>query len=125
MRLILILLILLAFPTLEVILLIQLGDLIGWWLLAYFLLSAGFGVMLIARERVSVVAGMMHNLQQGRHPVRALLTSAKKMIAGVLLILPGVVSDAMALVLLLVHLPGATKPAANDDVIEGEWRREE
>jgi UPF0716 protein FxsA len=125
MRLILILLILLAFPTLEVILLIQLGDLIGWWLLAYLLLSAGLGVMLIARERVSVVAGIMHNLQQGRHPVRALLTSAKKMIAGVLLILPGVVSDAMALVLLLVHLPGATKPAANDDVIEGEWRREE
>lgn len=125
MRLLLILLILLAFPVLEVMLLIELGERFGWWLLAYLLLSAGLGATLIAQERVSVVARMMHNLQQGRHPVRALLTSAKKMVAGILLILPGVISDVVALVLLLVHLPVAAQPAANDDVIEGEWRREE
>jgi len=28
-------------------------------------------------------------------------------------------------VLLLIHLPSSPRPAANDDVIEGEWRREE
>lgn len=125
MRLFLILLILLAFPVLEVMLLVELADRFGWWLLGYLLLSAAFGAALIAQERVVVFARIIQTVQEGRHPVRALLTSAKKLVAGILLILPGVISDVVALVLLLIHLPSSPRPAANDDVIEGEWRREE
>jgi UPF0716 protein FxsA len=125
MRLLLILLILLAFPVLEVMLLVELADRFGWWLLGYLLLSAAFGAALIAQERVVVFARIIQTVQEGRHPVRALLTSAKKLVAGILLILPGVISDVVALVLLLIHLPSSPRPAANDDVIEGEWRREE
>jgi UPF0716 protein FxsA len=125
MRLLLILLILLAFPVLEVVLLIELADRFGWWLLGYLLLSAAFGATLIAEERVAVAARIIRNLEQGRHPVRALLTSAKKLVAGILLILPGVISDVVALLLLVIHLPASPRPAANDDIIEGEWRRED
>ena len=41
-----------------------------------------------------------------------------------LLILPGVISDFLALLLLLLPHPRVTMPpAANDDVIDGEWTR--
>lgn len=125
MRTLLILLILLAFPVAEVVLLIELASRIGWWLLGYLLLSAALGAMLIAEERMVVFARIIQSLQAGRHPVRALLMSAKKMIAGLLLMLPGVISDVAALLLLLIPIPESQRPAANDDVIEGEWRRED
>lgn len=125
MRLLLILLILLAFPVLEVTLLVRLAEHFGWWLLGYLLLIAAFGAMLIAGERVAFFPRVIYNLQQGRRPEKALLSGARNMIAGILLILPGVISDALAVVLLLVRLPAAPRAAANDDVIEGEWRREE
>lgn len=125
MRPLFILLILLAFPVLEVTLLVALADHIGWWLLFYLLAAAAFGAMLIAQERVTAVARILQTVQQGKHPVRALLTSAKTMVAGVLFMLPGVISDVVAVILLLIRLPSSQRPAANDDVIEGEWRRED
>ena len=124
MRILLILLILLAIPVLEVMLLIELGERFGWWLLGYLLLSAAFGATLIMEERMVVFARIIQNLQAGHHPVGAIFTSARKMVAGVLLILPGVISDFVALVLLLMPAP-RPRPAANDDIIEGEWRRED
>jgi len=45
--------------------------------------------------------------------------------AGVLLIVPGVISDAIALLLLLSLLIRPRKAIVRDDVIEGEWRRED
>lgn len=46
----------------------------------------------------------------------------RTVMAGLLLIFPGVVSDFLALILLLLPYPKATMPpAANDDVIDGEW----
>lgn len=125
MRMLLISLILLAFPVLEVLLLVELASRLGWWLLGYLLLSAGFGVALIREERIVVFGRFVQTLQQGRHPILALLTSAKKMIAGVLLILPGVLSDVAALVLLLLPVPAVRRAPIDDGVIEGQWRRED
>lgn len=125
MRMLLISLILLAFPVLEVLLLVELASRLGWWLLGYLLLSAGFGVALIREERIVVFGRFVQTLQQGGHPLLAILTSAKKMIAGVLLILPGVLSDVAALVLLLLPVPGVRRPPIDDGVIEGQWRRED
>lgn len=125
MRMLLILLILLAFPVLEVMVLFELASRYGWWVLGYLLLSAAFGTALIMEERIVVFARLIQTLQEGRHPVLALLTSAKKMIAGILLILPGVLSDVAALLLLIVPLPASRKPPMDDGVIEGQWRRED
>lgn len=126
MRMLLILLILLAFPVLEVVLLFELASRFGWWVLAYLVISAAFGAALIMEERIVVFARLIQTMQQGRHPVLALLVSAKKMIAGILLILPGVLSDIAALLLLIIPLPASrTPPVMDDNVIEGQWRRED
>jgi UPF0716 protein FxsA len=127
MRMLLILLILLAFPVLEVFVLFELASRYGWWVLGYLLLSAAFGAMLIMEERIVVFARLIQALQEGSHPMLALVASGRKMIAGLLLILPGVIGDAIALLLLLIPLP-TPKPRpqpTEPDVIEGQWRRED
>ncbi len=144
MRFLLILAILLAFPVLEIWLLIELGSRYGVWLLAYLLIVAILGWRLLLDEKLLMVGRMAQTLTQGGTPAKALFGSAKNLIAGVLLIIPGILSDVLAVILLLIPsakpmftqpMPGgaydnarAGSPgtkAANDDVIEGEFRRED
>jgi UPF0716 protein FxsA len=47
------------------------------------------------------------------------------MLAGVLFIIPGVISDVIAILILLIPMPTRRAPVPPDDVIEGEWRRED
>ena len=129
----LLLLILLAFPVLEIWLLIELAGHYGWWLLAYLVLVAILGFRLIKDEQMMMFGRMAQTLSQGGAPGKALFGSAKNMIAGILLIIPGVITDAIAVVLLLIPSAKAmpspkqarARKAANDDVIEGEFRRED
>ena len=135
MRLLFIFAILLAFPITELWILVQLGDEYGWWVLVYVLLMIALGWRLIQDERQMVFGRVAQTLAMGGTPLRAVFGSAKNLLAGVLLMLPGVISDLLAVALLL--LPSATRTAgpgptsagrgraANDDVIEGEFRREE
>ena len=120
-----ILIILLGFPILELVILLRLGDQYGWWVGVYLLSSAVLGWNLIQEERLAVFGRLYHITQSGQSPIWALLTSAKRLLAGVLLILPGVISDVLALIILLIPMPKSRTPAANDDAIEGEWRRED
>ena len=130
--------ILLAFPVMEIWLLVELGSRYGWWLGAYLLLVAILGWRLILDEKLLMLGRMAQTLSQGGTPAKAIFGSAKNLVAGVLLILPGIISDAIAVLLLLVPAPkpvfvsretpgnGSTGGrAANDDVIEGEFRRED
>jgi UPF0716 protein FxsA len=126
MRLLLILAILLAFPLFELYLLVRLAAVYGWWLGLYLLFTAVAGWLLIQEERLVVFGRLVHILQSGHHPIVALLTSARKLLAGVLLILPGVLSDIIAVLLLLIPMPsGGRRLPVEDDVIEGEWQRED
>jgi len=128
-----VLLILLAFPVLEIWLLIALAAQYGWWLLLYLAVVAILGYRLIKDEQLLMFGRMAQTLTQGGTPAKALFGSAKNLIAGILLIIPGVITDAIAVILLL--LPSAkvapdakqarARKAANDDVIEGEFRRED
>lgn len=133
MRLLFLLAILLAFPVLEIWLLIVLGHRYGSWLLGYLLLVAILGWRLLQDEKLLIFGRLAQTLSQGGTPARAMFGSAKNLIAGILLILPGVVSDVIAVILLLLPAPqldssrqqGHAAKAANDDVIEGEFRRED
>jgi UPF0716 protein FxsA len=125
MRLLLLLLILLAFPVVEVVLLVRLAGEYGWGLLAYLLFAAICGWQLIQDERWMAFGRMADAMRGGDHPIRALLTSAKKVLAGLLLIFPGVLSDVLAVLILLIPAPGMKAQVKDDGVIEGEWRREE
>ena len=134
MRLLFIFAILLAFPLLELWILVELGQKYGWWVLAYLLIMVMLGWRLIQDEKQLVFSRLAQALAAGGTPAKVIFGSAKNFLAGILLIFPGILSDILAAVLLL--LPGGTtdtgagpRPqhgrAANDDVIEGEFRRED
>ncbi len=122
------LIILLGFPALEIYTLFQLAHAIGWWLLPWLIFTTGAGWVLIQEERLAIFGRLMLAIQSGQSPFGALWDSGRTMVAGVLLILPGVWSDALAFILLLFPrqaASGGTKQntPADDGVIEGEWRR--
>ncbi len=126
MRGFLILSILLAFPVLEIFTLVQLADSFGWWVLAWVLFAGLWGVLLMREAGMSAPLRLLAALQSGQTLGVSLWYGFIPVIAGALLVFPGVISDVLAMVLLLLPLSGrkATPPrAANDDVIEGEWRR--
>jgi UPF0716 protein FxsA len=130
-------LILLAFPLAEIFLLVNLAHKYGWWLLVYLVVIGYLGLQLIRGEKLLMSAKMMQSLSAGGNPIKTMLSSARNMIAGILLIIPGIITDIIAVVLLLIpiskpSLASATNnqqqtqyqtKAANDDVIEGEYTK--
>lgn len=124
-----IVLLLLSFPVLEAIGIFWAASAIGAWVLLWLLLAAVAGILLIRFERVAWGARLLFSVQSGAFPFAALFASGRILIAGGLLVFPGFISDAIALVLLLI--PGTwtrrrqvPPRSANDDVLEGEFRRE-
>jgi len=119
--------ILLGFPLLEAVVLVRLSETIGWWVLAWVVLAACAGMALIKEARFALVARLAAGFAQGRFSIVALTDSARTVLAGLLLIFPGVVSDLLALTLLL--MPGRRmvteqiRRASNGSLIEGEFRR--
>jgi UPF0716 protein FxsA len=90
------------------------------------------GLQLIRDEKLLFSGRMMQSLNQGGNPMKAMFGSARNIIAGILLIIPGVITDLIAVVLLLIpvnksEISSSTfkQQAANDDVIEGEFHRED
>ena len=127
-----IILILLAFPFAEIFLLVELANRYGWWLLVYLVVIGYLGLQLIRGEKLMMSAKMMQSLAEGGSPVKTLLGSARNLVAGILLMIPGVMTDVIAVILLLIpfskpKIDGKSNQhyqrtkAANDDVIEGEF----
>jgi UPF0716 protein FxsA len=130
--------ILLAFPLAEGALLYKLasgphGH--GGWVLAWVVFAAIAGIVLIKQARFSLIARLGQALSQGQFSIAAFIDSFRTVIAGLLLIFPGIISDIMALMILLIPirepaLAGNSRPTPrpqrenSDGVIEGEFRRE-
>jgi UPF0716 protein FxsA len=120
--------ILLGFPLLEAVVLVRLANTMGWWVLAWMMLSACAGVALIKEARFAMLARLAAGLAHGEFSIAALTDSARVVLAGLLLIFPGVVSDLIAITLLLlprqdVAREPARRPRVRGPVIEGEFRR--
>ena len=126
MRVLAIILLVLSFPVLEAWVLFELADRFGWWVLAWLVAAAICGLMLIRLERLVWAIRLAGSVREQRSPLRALLRSARAVVVGVLLIFPGVISDAIALVLWAWPIAQGEPPGAGEDpkVIEGEYRRE-
>ncbi|HXN14741.1 MAG TPA: FxsA family protein [Usitatibacter sp.] len=120
--------ILLGFPALEAVVLVRLSETLGWWVLAWVILAACAGIALIKEASYALVARLAAGLAQGRFSIAALTDSARTVLAGLLLIYPGVVSDLIAFTLLLLPGPrlAIEKSGRRDSggaLIEGEFRR--
>jgi len=136
--------ILLGFIFTEVYLLITLGERYGIWLLVYLVLVGYLGLQLIRGEKQLMSAKMMETFKAGGNPVKSMMSSARNFIAGVFLMVPGVITDVIAALLLLIPMQqpkvsqhtgsyqtdqtgyegqykDASQGSANDDIIEGEY----
>ena len=133
--------ILMGFPLLEGAVLYELAsgpNGHGGWVLAWLAFAAVAGVVLIKEARFSLITRLAAALSQGQFSLAAIIDSFRTVLAGLLLIFPGIISDVMALCLLLLpireaafqHAPVRQSRGSRDDalradgVIEGEFRRE-
>lgn len=93
---------LIAVPIVEIALFIQVGGLIGVWAtLGLVVLSAVLGIVVIRSQGTHAWLEAQRSLAQLRDPSRPLAHGMMLMIAGLLLIVPGFLTDSLGLVLML------------------------
>jgi UPF0716 protein FxsA len=91
-----------GFPFLEIALLIKAGAIIGFWpTIAILVGSAVLGMIVIREQGMTMVGRMFAAMNEGRFPFEPLLDSYALITAGFLLIMPGLLSDAIGLLLLV------------------------
>jgi UPF0716 protein FxsA len=135
------LLVFVAFPLLEIALLIRSGETIGFWPTIGLLIGAAvLGVVVIRRQGLSMVGRTLNAVNEGRLPFEPLLDGYLVVAAGFLLIVPGFLSDAIGLLLLVPPLrawcirrvwpgysgasgTGTAGPRQPSRVIETTWER--
>ncbi len=76
----------------------------GGWVLAWLVFAAMAGIALIKQARFSLISRLTTALSQGQFSLAAFIDSFRTVLAGLLLIFPGVISDVMAMVLLLIPI---------------------
>ena len=116
------------------------GSLYGWWFLIYLIVMAVLGWRLIQEEKTLVLSRFMSIMAHGGNPIALIFGAAKNLMAGGLFLFPGIFTDIIAFILLLIPISGneenlnktksgsfnQKKDTANKgDVIEGEYRRED
>ncbi len=129
----------LGWPLIEIALFVVIGGQIGLWAtLAWVVLSAVLGVFVMKLAAGRQALAMREGLRAVRDPARLAAGGLMSMLAGVMLILPGFLTDAIGLVLLLPPVqalvgraiaarvvaarPGYAQPAgAQADIIDGEF----
>lgn len=112
------LIILLALPLIEIALMIWVGQMIGLWPVLGLLVGAAvLGALLIRWQGVTVIARMRQNLMQGVMPTQALADTMMIGLAGLLLIVPGFISDVAAIALLVAPLRSVLYGAAARRVV--------
>lgn len=125
-------LIVLSLPILDVLATVRVARWTGIPTLAWLATSALIGAFLLRNERVTFRAKTLAALRGDQPLLRGLLDSGRKVLAALLLILPGIVSDAIALLLLLLPINLGTslraQPAGMSrrflrDALEGDFRR--
>jgi UPF0716 protein FxsA len=123
--------IVLAFPVIDLIATVRFARWTGVPVWLWLALSTGAGFVLLRSERVAFRANTAAAMHGQQLSLRGLFDSGRKVLAGVLFILPGVISDLMALVLLALplnvgHEWGRQAHAhrrARADAFDGEYRR--
>lgn len=85
-------------PIVEIALLIHVGEIIGGWnTVGFVLLTAFVGAYLVKREGISTLTQAQQKMQQGVMPGDEMAQGLLLVIAGVLLVTPGFVTDAIGL----------------------------
>lgn len=91
-----------VFPIVEIAVLVQFGRAFGfWWTMALILVTAISGTAVMQHQGFQVMNRAMESLSAGRPPIGPVVDGAFIMLAGVLLITPGIISDVTGALLLV------------------------
>ena len=98
---------LIALPIIEIAIFIKVGQAIGLlWTLALVISAAVLGGLLLRQQGVSVLGQLRSNVNTGRLPGRTIADAMMIGLAALFLVLPGFLSDVVALALLLPPVRG-------------------
>ena len=100
-------------PIMEIAVLIHVGDIIGGWnTVLLVILSAMIGAYLVKREGVATLAQAQVKIAQGQVPAEEIGAGLLLLIAGVLLVTPGFITDILGLLLTIFpsSIPYSTVP---------------
>ena len=131
-----------ALPLMEIALLIKAGQTIGFWpTLAIIVATAIGGSEVIRRQGYATMTEMSQMFEGGRMPLEPVLNRMFLLLAGTLLIAPGLLTDALGLILLVPPVrylagkwlaarffspagtAGTSQESGPGQVIEGEFQR--
>jgi UPF0716 protein FxsA len=89
-------------PLLEIALLVKFGQWAGIWLtLAVVIGTAVVGVGVLQRQGFSMMLRTQEAMMRGEPPVGAMMDGAMMVMAGIFLIMPGLITDTVGLLLLV------------------------
>lgn len=118
----------------------KLGAMYGWWYFLYILIVGFLGWKMIKEEKSQLLVKMMSSFQNAGSPIQMLFGTAKNMIAGGLFLFPGVFTDVLAVLVLVVPTKNthssifeemqkkynkSENAKSADSVIEGEYKKED
>lgn len=132
-----------ALPLLEIALLIKAGQVLGFWgVLLLVIGTAMLGMTVIRRHGFTMARRMSEAIERGHQPGGAVLEGALIVLAGSLLVAPGLITDTLGLLLLIPPLRTALAkwgagllfpsmspeevrepPPGDGTIIEGEFER--
>lgn len=89
-------------PLLELLLLLEVGRLVGIWPTVLLVAVTGLGGAVLARTQgIRTLASVQRELARGRLPTRSLMDGASILVGGAFLMTPGILTDAAGFALLL------------------------
>ncbi len=95
-----VLLLLIGVPTLEVFVFIEIGGQIGLFnTVSIICITAIIGTYLLRRQGLSVLNRVQHSLSKNELPVKEIVDGVFLLIAGILLLTPGFVTDGIGFIL--------------------------
>lgn len=123
----------LIWPLVEIALFVLIGGQVGVWpVLIWVVLSALLGILVMRLTAARQALALRDGLRAVRDPARLAAAGILSMVAGVLLILPGFLTDALGLVLLLPPVQALVarhaearvaviRPQRTGEVIDGDY----
>ena len=141
---VILLLLFIGLPMVEIYVLIQVGHEIGaLWTIALLFAIAALGSALLRLEGLATLAKVQASMARGELPAEAILDGLVLLVAGVLMVTPGFVTDVFGFLLLLPPVrravgralggglmmrmqgrAGGAAPPSGPQVLEGDYRVE-
>ncbi|WP_131669700.1 FxsA family protein [Psychrobacter pygoscelis] len=100
----------------------------GWWVFFWFIVAAVIGITLI-RKGLATLNPMAQQMKAGgmmnpamRPPENTMIKSVAMAVAGLLLLIPGIISDVLALLVILPPVQKKLKDMANNYVMNNQQK---